>query len=139
MLGTLVHASQRRALRRSAFVHCQVVRDRDFRLVGSHAVDVSPMGMLVASDEAVLTGEPVLVSFRLPRSLYWFDAQATVARVVHGRRPGDRGRCLGLEFDALDLDAQLFLRQALRGVPPPLPARAQRVDYAASVHLAALS
>ena len=95
MLGTLVHASQRRTLRRSARVHCQVVRDRDFRLVGSHAVDVSPMGMLVASDEVVLTGEPVLVSFRLPRSLYWFDAQATVARVVHGRRPGDRGRCLG--------------------------------------------
>jgi hypothetical protein len=32
-----------------------------------------------------------------------------------------------------------FLRRALIGVPPPLPMREPRIDYAASVHLAALS
>ncbi len=69
----------------------------------------------------------------------WFDAEGTIARVVHGRRPGDSGRCLGLEFDELDPEAKWLLARALRDVPPPVPRRERRVDYAASVHLAALS
>jgi hypothetical protein len=95
--------------------------------------------MLVMAQERILTGEPLVVSFKLPRSDWWFDTEATVARVVHGRRPGDRGRCFGLEFETLEPEAQAFLRQALRGVPPPLPMREPRIDYAASVHCAALS
>ncbi|HEY8088229.1 MAG TPA: PilZ domain-containing protein [Polyangiaceae bacterium] len=137
--STLVHVQQRRILRRSVRVDCQVVREHDFKLLGSRGVDLSAEGMLVMAQERVLTGEPVVVSFRLPRSSFWFDAEATVARVVHGRRPGDLGRCFGLSFDTLEPDAQAFLRRALRGVPPPLPARAPRVDYAASIALAALS
>jgi hypothetical protein len=137
--STLVHVQQRKILRRSMRVDCQVVRERDFRLVGSRGVDLSPHGMLVMAQDRVLTGEPLVVSFRLPRSSYWFDAEATVARVVHGRRPGDLGRCFGLSFDSLEPDVQAFLRQALRGVPPPLPAREPRVDYAASIAMAALS
>jgi hypothetical protein len=139
MFGTLVHAQQRRIVRRAMRVECQVVRERDFRLLGSHAVDLSPMGMQVMAQERVLTGEPVLVAFRLPLTSFWFDAEATVARVVHGRRPGDTGRCFGLSFEALGEDVAAFLRRALRGVPPPLPMREPRVDYAATVHLAALS
>ncbi len=139
MLGTLVHAHQRRSLRRAVRVDCQVVRERDFRLIGSRGIDVSLAGMLVMAQEAVLTGEPVIVSFRLPRSAYWFDAGATVARVVHGRRPGDLGRCIGLAFEGLETDTEWFLRSALRRVPPPVPTRERRVDYAATVHLAALS
>ena len=91
------------------------------------------------AQERVLTGEPVVVSFRLPRSSCWFDTEATVARVVHGRRPGDLGRCFGVSFDTLEPDVQAFLRRALRGVPPPLPMREPRIDYAATVHMAALS
>jgi hypothetical protein len=139
MSGTLVHAQQRRIVRRSMRVECQVVRERDFRLLGSRAVDLSPMGMLVMAQEKVLTGEPVVVSFRIPLSSRWFDAEATVARVVHGRRPGDLGRCFGLSFDSLEEDATAFLRRALRGVPPHLPRREPRVDYAATVHMAALA
>jgi hypothetical protein len=139
MSGTLVHIQQRRILRRALRVECQVVRERDFKLIGSRSVDLSPMGMLVMAQEPVLTGEPVIVAFRLPLSSWWFDAEATVARVVHGRRPGDLGRCFGLEFDSLEPDAQVFLRRALRGVPPPLPSREPRIDYAATVHMAALS
>jgi PilZ domain len=139
MLRTLIPAHQRRALRHAVRVDCQVVRERDFKLIASRGVDLSPKGMLVLAQERVLTGEPVVVSFRLPRSRYWFDAEATVARVIHGRRPGDRGRCFGLDFDALAEDAQAFLQGALRGVPPHLPMREPRVDYAASVHFAALS
>ena len=139
MFGTLVHAQQRRIVRRAMRVECQVVRERDFRLLGSRAVDLSPLGMLVMAQERVLTGEPVIVSFRLPLSLYWFDAEATVARVVHGRRPGDLGRCFGLSFESLADDAASFLRRALRGVPPPLPMREPRIDYAATVAMAALA
>jgi hypothetical protein len=126
-------------MRRAARVDCQIVRERDFKLIGTRGVDLSPLGMLVMAQERVLTGESVIVTFRLPCSGWWFDAQATVARVVHGRRPGDLGRCFGIAFDSLEDDATSFLRRALIGVPPPLPMREPRVDYAASVHLAALS
>lgn len=139
MLTTLVHAQQRRALRRGVRVDCQVVRERDFTLVGRCGLDLSPLGMLVLADAPVITGEALLVAFRLPRSTWWFDAEATVARVVHGRRPGDAGRCVGLEFDALDGALRYFLHTALQGVPPPVPRREVRIDYAASVELAAVS
>src|SRR5580658_3910440 len=140
MLGTLVLSHQRRAVRRAVRVPCLVMRQRDYRLVGSFGMDLSPMGMLVKAHEPVLTGEPVQVSFRLPLSLAWIAASATIARVLHGRRPGDSpGRCLGLEFDALDPTVLRRLRSALHNMPPPLPNREPRIDYAASIHLAALS
>jgi hypothetical protein len=140
-MRTLIHAHQRRALRRAVRIACQVVRERDCRLIGRRSVDVSPMGMLVRAEARVLTGEPVFVAFRvtLGKTVYAFDVQATVARVIHGRRPGDAGHCLGIEFEELDGDAARILRAALRAVPPPLPMREPRIDYAASVHLAALS
>jgi hypothetical protein len=139
MPTTLVHAQQRRALRRGVRVDCQVVRERDFTLIGSRGLDLSPLGMLVFAQEPVLTGEPLLVAFRLPQSAWWFDSEATVSRVVHGRRPGDRGRCFGIEFETLDRAVQHFLHTVLQGVPPPVPTRQQRIDYATSVRLAALS
>lgn len=141
MVSTLVYARQRRALRRAVPVECQVVRERDFRMIATRGVDLSPDGMLVVAQAPVLTGEPVIVSFRLPRSgaWGWFDAEGTVARVVHGRRPGDKGRRFGLAFDGLDESVRIFMENALRGTPPPVPARAPRIDYAASVRLAALS
>jgi hypothetical protein len=139
MKATLVHAQERRALRRGVRVDCQVVRERDFKLVGSRGLDLSPFGMLVFAQEPVLTGEPLFVAFRLPRSTWWFDAQATVARVVHGRRPGDAGRCLGLSFETMGTAEQFFLHTMLHGVPPPVPKRVPRIDYAASVSRMALS
>lgn len=136
--GTLVFASQRRALRRAVGFQCEVVRERDFRLIGRRGLDISSDGMLVYSDERILTGDDVIVTFHLPYTLTWFDATATIARVVHGRRPTDRGQCVGLEFQSLDPRARRTLRSSLRSLPPPLPARERRIDYAASIHLAAL-
>ena len=136
-LATLVHAQQRRALRRGVPVDCQVVRERDFTLLGTRALDLSPFGMLVMAHRPVLTGEPLVVAFRLPGSSWWFDAEAAVARVVHGRRPADRGRCFAVEFDGLDGAVQYFLHTALQGVAPSVPTRERRVDYAASARLAA--
>jgi len=135
---TLVHASQRRAIRRATTVECQVVREHDFKLIGRWGLDVSPDGMLVVSDTRVLTGEDVIVSFRVPRTCGWLDCEATVARVVHGRRPTDRARGLGLEFHSLGRDTKSALDAAMRRIPPPLPAREKRIDYAASIHMAAL-
>jgi hypothetical protein len=137
MSATLVRARQRRTVRRAARVDCQVVRERDFKLLGSRGLDLSRCGMLVLAQAPVLTGEPVIVAFRLPQSAWWFDAQGTVARVVHGRRAGDLGRCFGVAFDALAADACVFLARVLGGLPPPVPRRAPRIDYAATVRLVA--
>jgi hypothetical protein len=135
----LVPASQRRTLRRALRVDCQVVRERDFRLLGDWALDISPDGMLVVTRDVVLTGEEVIVSFPIPRTRIIVDAVATVARVVHGRRPTDRHRrALGIAFDSMEPEYRRLLRASLRHVPPPLPSRKPRVDYAASIHLAAL-
>jgi hypothetical protein len=140
MVRTLVHARQRRAIRRALPIECHVVRERDFRIIATRGLDLSAHGMLVVADGIpVLTGEPVFLSFVLPRTGRWFDAEATVARVVHGRRPGDKGRAFGLAFDFVDEEVRRHTETRLRGTPPPIPARALRIDYAASIHLAALS
>jgi hypothetical protein len=108
-------------------VECQVVRERDFRLLGRLAVDVSPGGMLVAAHEKVRPGETVIVAFRLPRTQRWFDAEGTVTRIVHGRRAGDPGRGFAIGFDRIEEDGEWLLDRALRDVPPPLPKRMRRV------------
>lgn len=138
MRPTLVRVSQRHAMRRAVRLDCQVVRQHDFKLLGARTLDISTEGMLIETDVNVLTGEEVIVTFRAPRTHQWFDCEATVARVVHGRRPGDRGACLGLSFDTLDDWSRMMLRSDLRGLPPPIPKRAPRIDYAASVALACM-
>jgi hypothetical protein len=126
--------NQRSTIRRAVRVECQVVRERDFKLVGKSAIDLSTRGMLVETNERVLTGEPLVVAFRSPKSgRRWFDCEATVARVVHGRRPYDGGRFLGVRFERLDEWQSFVLKSELRGLPPPFPKRELRIDYAASI------
>ena len=138
-MSILVPVSQRRTIRRAVRVDCQVVRERDFKLLGDWALDLSPDGMLVVTRNVVLTGEELIVSFSVPRTRIVIDAAATVARVVHGRRPTDRHRrALGIAFDSIEPEHRRLLRSVLRDVPPPVPSRKPRVDYAASIHLAAL-
>ena len=71
----------------------------------------------------VLTGEPVMISFQIPATREWFDAQGYVARVVHGRRPGDRGRCLGIEFADAQPRMRALLAAILKRLPQPLAQR----------------
>jgi hypothetical protein len=113
-------------MRRLVSIPCQVVRERDFRLLAERTLDVSPYGLLVPTEEDVLTGEEVLVSFLVPRTSFWVDASGTIARVVHGRRPQDPGRALGVVLRGLADDVQALLTARLRGLPPPLPARPSR-------------
>jgi hypothetical protein len=125
----------RSAFRRFVRIDCQVVREHDFRLVGDLALDLSTKGMLVrGSGVRLLTGEELLVAFRPPRSNVWIDAHAIVARVLHGRRPGDPGLSFGIEFYGMEKQHQELLFEKLRGMhapdamrpPRPLVARPQR-------------
>jgi hypothetical protein len=100
---------------------CQVVRERDFRLLADRVLDLSASGALVGPADPALTGERILVSFRVPESTIWIDAEATIARVVHGRRPGEYSRALAIEFDDLAPLSRFMLEQALGKVPPAPP------------------
>jgi hypothetical protein len=121
MRRTLSSGRAPRPARHALRTTCQVVRLRDFRLVADRIENLSATGLLVTPAEPVLTGEPVLVSFRFPVSGEWLDATATVARVVHGRRPGEWTRSLGLEFEGLDDAARELIAAHLRVVPPAPP------------------
>jgi hypothetical protein len=116
----------RRSFRRYVRLDCQVVREHDFRVVGDLALDLSTKGMLVRAKTRVLTGEELVIAFKPPRCNRWFDAQATVARVIHGRRPGDGGPCLGIEFHDVDVDSEALLFEHLRGMSAPEPTRPLR-------------
>jgi hypothetical protein len=105
-------------------VPCQVVRERDFRLVADCVVDLSPGGALVGPADPVLTGERVIVSFPGVRG-EWIDAEAVVARVVHGRRVGEHTRTLGLSFESLDGDSRKALSALLATRLPTAPGARQ--------------
>lgn len=135
----MLMSSDRRAVRRSVFVDCQVVRERGFELIGERAADLSQDGMLLLSDRPVQIGEELIVTFRVPGTQQWIDTTATAVRVVRGRRPGDRGPAIGLHFDPLSSAGNLLVRSMIERFPPTFPARPPRVDYAATVDLIALS
>jgi hypothetical protein len=96
---------------------CEVVRTRDFRLVGTRVLDLSATGMLLETDLSILTGEELIVSFKSPAEDRWFDCEANVARVVHGRRRSDNNHALGIAFDAIDPWNELLLCEHLRNAP----------------------
>ena len=107
----------RARLRRRVQPSCEVVRTRDFRLVGTQVLDLSATGMLLETSLPILTGEELIVSFKSPTDDRWFDCEANVARIVHGRRRGDSSRALGIAFDAIDPWNELLLCEHLRNAP----------------------
>ena len=113
----------RRAGRRFVRIECDVVRQKDRARLATRTLDLSPDGMLVMTGHRVLTGEEVFVSFQIPATREWFDATACVARVVHGRRPSDRGRCLGIAFDPTTPGLRALLGFILRPLPESIPQR----------------
>jgi hypothetical protein len=114
----VLHANcPRGRLRRAVQTHCQVVREHDFKLVGTNVLDLSTHGMLLESELPILTGEDLFVSFKSPASGRWYDCCATVARVVHGRRRSDVRRAVGVAFDGLHVLDGLLLCEELRHAP----------------------
>lgn len=128
-----VPKNDRTSTRHHVRIDCEVVRESDFRLVGHRTLDLSPGGMLVRAASDVYVGERMLVSFQATPLGLWFDAQAEVTRLVRGRRPEDEGRAFGLRFVDMPAVPRLILRGHLRRVPPPVPQRPRRIDYAATV------
>lgn len=112
---------QRRSIRHSVRLPCQVVRERDFQLIADRIVNLSTDGLLVSPADPALTGERLIVSFQIPHSGQWIDAEAIVARVIHGRRPGEYTRALALELESVEDIAHMVLGRALRRCPPTPP------------------
>lgn len=135
----LTPLEERHAVRRSVRLGCQVVSESRFRLVGKRCLDLSQTGMLIECDDDVAVGDELLVSFRIPGTSRFFDLSGRAARIVSGKRPLDAGRCLGVRFEGLDVRTRAILGAMLRGLPPPVPTRAPRVDYAATVSSLAAS
>jgi hypothetical protein len=129
----LVRKNDRREIRRALRLHCRVVVPYGKAIIADTSYDLSPEGMLVRAIEPLSVGDEVEVAFRATDLGIWFDTEAHIARIVHGRRPGDHGKCYGLRFDSLSAVQRLILRGHYRRVPPPLPKRVQRIDYAATV------
>lgn len=134
MGGFLVHVSERLAIRRAIEVPCCVVRFQDGRILGTRALDLTPYGMRIElRDVDVEHGDLLHVCFRATQLARWFYTDGRAARLLHGRRAREQGRSLGVEFEGLDAISRLLLRGALRRIPPPLPQREQRIDYAATI------
>ncbi len=116
-----VRASRRASSRRDVVLPCQAVREHDFVLIADRTLDISNDGLLLPLRRRVLTGESLIVSFQIPGM--WIDVEATVARVIHGRRPGDDGLAAGVIFDRLSPSARAALAGFLHGRRSPLPRR----------------
>jgi hypothetical protein len=113
----VLHADCPRArLRRTIETACEVVRARDCSPVGTRVVDLSAKGLLLETDATLLTGEELMVLFRSPWG-DWFDCDATVARVLHGRRRWDDIRAIGIAFEPLDPWREIMLCESLRNAP----------------------
>jgi PilZ domain len=134
MASFVVRASNRRAIRHAVDLSCSVVREKDSTLTSLRAIDLSPDGMRVELYGLdVDLGDRFFVCFRSTQFGIWFYTDATATRILHGRRPKDQGRGLGLRFGSLSALSRLMIRGALRRVPPHLPQREARVDYAATI------
>jgi hypothetical protein len=134
MSSFLVRVAERRAVRHAVDLSCTVVREKDSKLASLRAIDLSPEGMRVdLKDVDVDVGDRFFVCFRTTPFGIWFYTDAYATRMLHGRRPKERGRSLGLRFGSLSSVSRLCIRGALRRVPPHLPQREQRIDYAATV------
>lgn len=120
-MKALFDHSRRSVTRREVMLPCQAVREHDFTLIADRTLDISTGGMLVPLRRRVLTGEDIIVSFCIAGM--WIDAEAVVARIIHGRRPGDDGIAAGLVFHKLSPSARAALAGYLHGRREPLPRR----------------
>lgn len=133
MLAILLQAADRVSPRRHVSMPCQVVREDDFRLLGDRALDLSMNGMQVIALRHTPVGTPVIVSFQIPDTRIYLDTEGVISRVVWGRREADQSPAFGVSFAALPPMETAVLTARLDGLPPPVPNRNLRIDYAESV------
>lgn len=129
----LLTARDRAAVRRDVRMPCQVERESDGTPIASECLDLSAEGIRVLASEEASLGTRLRVRFEMPDTGARLDVTALVSRVIRGRRPGEHPLELGLSFaDASPLE-KAMLDACLSGLPPPVPARRLRIDYARSV------
>jgi len=114
----LPHPERRAEVRHCVDLVC-VVRRRYWRFSRARVIDLSADGMLFAFGQRIEGGTELDVSFKAAQPAMWFDARATVTRVVRGRRKGDSGSAVGVRFESLSAVAHLILRGYLRNLPRP--------------------
>ncbi len=107
----------RRTTRHMVRARGEAVELGRFSLVGSRFLDVSAEGCLVACDDLVRSGDRLMLSFRLPSTGLWFDAEGEIVRVIEGWREGDPGYAAGVKFVEFDRKARLELGLDLRELP----------------------
>lgn len=128
----------RKSMRRAAKLDCFVVARKGFRSLRGTTLDVSEEGVRVGTDLDVKPGESVALALCLPNGRSWVDARGTVVRVERGLRAGDPGPAIAIQITSMDPIDRGLLRGSLASIPPPIPRRETRVDYAASVIAASL-
>lgn len=136
---SLASRQDRRSMRRAAKLDCYVVAKKGFRTLRGTTLDVSEEGLRVATDLDVTIGEKVVLALCLPNGRSWVDARGRVVRIERGVRAGDDGPAVAIELTEMDPIDRGLLRGSLASIPPPIPRRGLRVDYAASVIDASLS
>ncbi len=92
---------------------CQVVRERDFKLVATSVMNVSESGLFVDADEPVRFGEKIIVTFYSPAAKTWIDAEGTVARLALGPKWMGRKMAFGVAFDQIDAASQKNIRRSM--------------------------
>lgn len=92
---------------------CQVVRERDFKLVATSIMNVSETGLFVDADVPVRFGERILVTFYSPAVKNWIDAEGTVARVSYGPKWMARKQAFGVVFDNIDAASKKDIRRSM--------------------------
>jgi len=140
MSAILLQAAARFSLRRKVDIPCQVVSEDDFVLLSERCLDLSMLGLRVRALRHAPVGTRVIASLRIPDSSMWLDVEGVIARVAWGRRDSDEVPAFGVRFlSALPAVESAVLAARLLGMPPPVPRRGLRIDYAESVRRIALA
>jgi PilZ domain len=127
--STLAVSSRRRSLRRAVQLEAEVSSPAWRDSVTLMVSDLSAHGMWLESDLILTVGDQLSLCFDPPhwQGLPTLRADATVVRVSLLRRHEDSGCSagMGVSFTGLAPGVARGLECALRGLPPPLPARLQ--------------
>jgi hypothetical protein len=126
----------RRTLRRAVQLEADVMSDLWDGAVQLALTNLSPQGAWLDSELPLSVGDKLQLAFTPPgwRDLPLVHTRARVARVSLCRRRQDGDRAgMGLCFDELSPVTRCCLQAALRGLPPPLPARNRSTTIRASV------
>ncbi len=122
--------SKRSGARHGIALPCEVVSLSDMRSLGDYTIDVSNNGLLLACDKHVRLGTQVLVNMLVPFTDLRLFGKGVVSRVTHGRRENDTAPAIGIELESVDADLHHALEAKLAKIPPRVPMRHLRRNYA---------